>query len=262
MRQFMSLIFVSGFLAACADVTVPGNNPPPSAGQVALDGAWQLTALNGRAESSGITLELGADNNASGRAPCNRYFGTYTAGSDFSFSLPRVGATRRACPALNLEREYFNALSAATEYRPGREGDTFALLDASGQTVAIYSRASAAPAPALQVNLEGNWAISAASINGVLTPNPGPPSAGITFTAATREFVANLGCNTASGPFTQNGDQLDFGAIAVTARQCFVAAPLEGPLLAAFPLVQRAAPTPFGIDLLDANGNPLIRLAR
>jgi len=204
MRQFMSLIFVSGFLAACADVTVPGNNPPPSAGQVALDGAWQLTALNGRAESSGITLELGADNNASGRAPCNRYFGTYTAGSDFSFSLPRVGATRRACPALNLEREYFNALSAATEYRPGREGDTF----------------------------------------------------------ATREFVANLGCNTASGPFTQNGDQLDFGAIAVTARQCFVAAPLEGPLLAAFPLVQRAAPTPFGIDLLDANGNPLIRLAR
>jgi len=224
MRQFMSLIFVSGFLAACADVTVPGNNPPPSAGQVALDGAWQLTALNGRAESSGITLELGADNNASGRAPCNRYFGTYTAGSDFSFSLPRVGATRRACPALNLEREYFNALSAATEYRPGREGDTF-------------------------------WAISAASINGVLTPNPGPPSAGITFTAATREFVANLGCNTASGPFTQNGDQLDFGAIAVTARQCFVAAPLEGPLLAAFPLVQRAAPTPFGIvDILRVAG--------
>lgn len=266
MFRFLSLLFGLSLLSACVEVSGQGTNPPPPppttppvVGQVALGGSWQLVELNGRPESGGITLDLGSDNSATGEAPCNRYFGTYAAGSDFSFSLPQIGATRRACPALNLESEYFAALSAATQYRPGREGDTFALLDAAGRTVASYVRASA---PQAQVNIEGSWAITAASINGILTPNPGPTTAGITFSGATREFNANLGCNSASGPFTQNGDQIDFGAIAVTARQCFAPAPLEGPLLAAFPLVQRAVQTATGVDLLDAVGNPLIRLAR
>lgn len=262
MFRFLNLILGLSILSACVDVPGQGSNPPPPpppVSQVALSGSWQLIQLNGRPESGGITLEFGADNSATGQAPCNCYFGNYTAGSDFSFSLPQVGATRRACPALDLEGEYFVALSAATQYRPGREDDTFALLDAAGSTVASYVRASA---PATQVNIEGNWAITAANVNGILTPNPGPTTAGITFSGATREFIANLGCNAASGPFTQNGDQIDFGAIAVTTRQCFAPAPLEGALLAAFPLVQRAAQTPTGVDLIDAAGNPLIRLAR
>jgi len=262
MFRFLSVIIASGLLWACVEVPGQANNPNPPAppsGPVTLGGSWQLVELNGRPESGGITLEFGPDNSATGTAPCNQYFGAYTAGSDFSFTLPQVGATRRACPALALESEYFSALSMATQYRPGREGDTFALLDAAGRTVASYVSASA---PIAQIDIEGNWAITAASINGILTPNPGPTTAGITFTAATREFVANLGCNAASGPFTQNGDQIDFGAIAVTNRQCFAPAPLEGPLLAAFPQVQRAAPTPGGVDLVDAAGRPLIRLVR
>lgn len=260
MFRFLSLLLGLSVLSTCVNVPGQGNNPPPPpASQVTLGGSWQLTQLNGRPESGGITLEFGADNNATGQAPCNRYFGSYAAGLDFSFSLPQVGATRRACPALNLESEYFAALSSATQYRPGREGGTFALLDAAGRTLASYVQASA---PQALVNIEGSWAITAASVNGMLTSNPGPTTAGITFSGATREFNANLGCNAARGPFTQNGDQIDFGAMAVTTRQCFAPAPLEGPLLAAFPLIQRTAATPTGIDLLDAAGNPLVRLTR
>jgi len=264
MFRFLSVIFASVLLSACAQVTGPGPNPPPPpppVQQVTLGGTWQLVALNGRPESGGITLNFGGNNDASGQAPCNSYFGKYAAGADFSFSLPQIGATRRACPALNLESEYLSALSAATQYRPGREGDTFALLDASGRTVASFVNAST-PLPPTQVNIEGSWIITAASVNGILTPNPGPTTAGVTFNSATREFNANLGCNNASGPFTQNGDQIDFGAIAVTTRQCFAPAPLEGALIAAFPLVQRVAQTPTGVDMLDANSQPLIRLAR
>jgi len=263
MFRFLTTILGLGLLSACVEVAGPGSNPPPpappSTQHVALEGSWQLTALNGRPETTGITLEFGPDSSATGQAPCNRYFGTYAAGSDFSFALPQVGATKRACPALNLESEYFSSLSAATQYRPGREGDTFALLDASGNTVASFVRASSLSA---QVNIEGSWAITAASVGGVLTPNLGPTTAGIIFSGATREFNASLGCNAASGPFTQNGDQIDFGAITVTTRQCFAPAPLEGPVLAALPLVQRAAQTPIGADLIGANGQPLIRLAR
>ena len=261
MFRFLTLLLGLSVLSACVNVPRQGTTPPPPTppSQVALGGSWQLIELNGRPESSGITLEFSADNNAGGRAPCNSYFGTYTAGSNFSFSLPQIGATRRACPALNLESEYFAALSSATQFRPGREGDTFALLDAAGRTLASYVPASA---PQPRVNIEGSWTITAASVNGILTPNPGPTTAGISFSNATREFNANLGCNAASGPFTQNGEQIDFGAMAVTTRQCFAPAPLEGPLLVAFPLIQRAIATPTGVDLLDAVGNPLVRLTR
>jgi heat shock protein HslJ len=73
---------------------------------------------------------------------------------------------------------------------------------------------------------------------------------------------ANLGCNRASGPYSRNGNALDFGAIAVTTQQCFAPAPLEGPLLSAFDFVQTVVQTPTGVDLLDADGQPLIRLVR
>jgi len=259
--MFRRLAIVALFLSACAA-------PPPGGGgggggpvpqPVALVGSYSLVALNGQSVQPGITLDLAGDGSFGGNAPCNRYFGNYSAQSDFSFDFSPIGATRRACPALSVESAYFAALDAATQYRPGREGDTFALLDAAGRNVASYVRATP---PTAQINIDGNWVITAARVNGVLTANPGPSGTSISFSQATREFNANLGCNSATGPYTLNGNELDFGAIAVTARQCFAPAPLEGPLLVAFDLVRTAAATPTGIDLLDAGGQPLIRLAR
>jgi len=261
--MFRSFALAALILTACTAPQTGGGggggvtNPAPQS--VALVGSYTLIALNGQPVAPGITLDLAGDGSFGGQAPCNRYFGGYTARSDFSFGFSQIGATRAACPQLSLEAAYFNALGTATQYRPGREGDTIAFLDASGQTVASYVRN--APQSA-EVAIDGNWTISAASVNGVLTPNPGPSSAGITFNSATREFNANLGCNSASGPYTRNGNAIDFGAIAVTARQCFAPAPLEGPLLNAFQFVQTIAQTPSGVDLLGAGGQPLIRLTR
>ena len=264
--MFRGLAIVAFLLSGCTQPLPPGgggpSNAPPPAPRVTLIGTYSLVALNGQPVQPGITLILTNESSFSGRAPCNRYFGDYSAGNDFSFDFPQVGATRQACPALSLERDYFSALDTVRQYRPGREGDTLALLNASGRTVANYvSTAQTAP-PAAQINLDGNWTITAARVNGVLTPNPGPSGTGISFSQARREFNAGLGCNSASGPYTLNGNELDFGAIAVTTRQCFAAAPLEGPILSAFDLVRTAARTPSGIDLLDPNGQPLIRLAR
>ncbi len=259
--MFRSLAFAALILSAC---TAPpsgggGGGTPQGPQPVALIGSYTLIELNGRPVPAGVTLDLAGDGSFGGQAPCNRYFGGYSAGSDFSFGFSQIGATRAACPQLALEGAYLSALGTATQFRPGREGDTIAFLDASGTTVASYVRASS---PGAHVDISGNWVITAAQVNGVLTPNPGPTSAGVTFTSATREFSANLGCNNASGPYTRNGNSIDFGAIAVTTRQCFAPAPLEGPLLAAFNLVQTIVQTPTGIDLTDAAGQPLIRLTR
>lgn len=258
MIRFASILAV--FLAGCVQSPPAGGGGGggPAPRPVTLTGNYGLVALNGQPVRPGITLEIAGDNSFAGQAPCNRYFGTLQAGSDFTFASSPIGATRRACPDLQLEGAYFQAFEAATQYRPGREGDTLALLDASGRTVASYVRARPQSAA---IDLSGSWTVAAARVNGVLTGNPGPASTGITFLPG-GEFSANLGCNTARGPVTQNGNALDFGAIAVTARQCFAPAPLEGPILAAFDLVRDIVPTPQGVDLVDAGGQPLLRLVR
>ncbi len=255
-------------LAACA--------PPPSGGgggpvnpsnpvPVALDGNYRLIELNGRPIGGNITLGLMPDGQLNGEAPCNRYFGPYTAGSDFSFSAQQIGATRRACPDLQLEGEYFEALRRTTQFRPGREGDTLGLLDGNGRTVASYVRAGGPvvppPSQQQQANIIGDWRITAVRVNGVLSPVQAPSSAGISFDVG-RGFSANLGCNFANGPYTLSGNQLDFGAIAVTTRACIVPAPFEGPIVTALDQTQSVAGTPTGFDLLDPAGQPLLRLER
>jgi len=257
-------------LAACAappsggggggvDPVVPGNPTP-----VNLDGSYQLIALNGRPVEGGITLDFEPGGQLGGDAPCNRYFGPYNAASDFSFSAQQIGATRRACPQLQLEGEYFEALRRTTQFRPGREGDTLGLLDGNGRTVASFVRSNppvAPPPPEQQANIVGDWRIAAVSLNGALTPTQSAPGIGISFVPG-RQFNANLGCNFASGPYTLSGLQLDFGAIAVTERQCLVAAPFEGAIIDALERTQTIAPTPAGFDMIDGVGRPVMQLVQ
>jgi heat shock protein HslJ len=117
--MFRSLAFVALFLTAC---TAPrsgggGSGTPPTPQSVALSGSYALIALNGQSVGPGITLDLADDGSFSGQAPCNRYFGGYTAQSDFSFGFSQIGATRAACPQLQLESAYLGALGTATQYR-------------------------------------------------------------------------------------------------------------------------------------------------
>lgn len=265
--MFRFLVPAALALAACAPQSPGGGAGPVSPANpvpVALDGSYRLIELNGRPIGGNITLGLTPDGQLNGQAPCNRYFGPYSAGSDFSFSAQQIGATRAACPELQLEGEYFEALRRTTQFRPGREGDTLGLLDGNGRTVASYVRSGPVappPPPQQQANIVGDWRITAVRVNGVLTPNQGPTTTGISFDAG-RGFSANLGCNFASGPYTLSGTQLDFGAIAVTTRACFAPAPFEGPIVTALDQTQSIAPTQAGFDMLDPSGQPLMRLER
>jgi copper homeostasis protein (lipoprotein) len=84
---------------------------------------WQLVELNGRpveapADREGAYLELdSAQARVTGRAPCNSFFGTYdlTSGSRLQFG-PNMGSTMMACPELDLEREFFEALARVDNY--------------------------------------------------------------------------------------------------------------------------------------------------
>ena len=70
-----------------------------------------------------ITLQLGADGRASGRAGCNDYTGPYTLSGDaLSFGL--MAATKMACaPAvMDHEQRYFDTLAKVKRYAVGTMG--------------------------------------------------------------------------------------------------------------------------------------------
>ena len=77
------------------------------------DTTWRLLELDGEAFKPRATLQLGAKGEISGEAPCNRYFGTQTAPYPW-FKAEKIGATRRACPELEAETAFLDALSAMT----------------------------------------------------------------------------------------------------------------------------------------------------
>lgn len=89
------------------------------------DTAWQLESWVSGGETSApvsdslITLEFSEDGRVAGTGGCNRYGGTYSAGTDGALTVSAVSSTRRACMGEGLmeqEQAYFAALESATAY--------------------------------------------------------------------------------------------------------------------------------------------------
>lgn len=221
---------------------------------------WRLQSLNGRAVTAPATLNFGADGGYGGRAACNTYGGDVTAFTNFTIDFGGTIATRVACPQLSEEQALFAAYAAATDFRPGREGDTLALLGAGGVTLATFVRDGDVPGQS-GVSVVGSWNVAGVLIDGVLETDSGFGNPTLDFMEGGR-FVGQLGCNTAQGDYTQSGDSLTFGIVAVTARACFVPAPFEGPILRHLRNIRTVQAIGGGISLRDANGVELIRLTR
>lgn len=71
---------------------------------------WHLVGLEGQEVPWEASLRFDGDK-VSGKAPCNRYFGTNTVALP-ALSLGMMGATKMACPDLAAEDAFFAALQA------------------------------------------------------------------------------------------------------------------------------------------------------
>ena len=92
-------------LSACKDETISGYAPN--------DAVWRLGTLNGVAFDARATLSFPETGRIAGHAPCNTYFGSQTAPYPW-FAVEGLGSTKRACPDLNAESAYFEALAKMT----------------------------------------------------------------------------------------------------------------------------------------------------
>ena len=86
------------------------------------DKTWKLVSIDKvtndafATDADAFTLDFLEDNKLAGTGACNRFNGSYTINSKDDLTINMGGSTRMACPNMNLEQEYFNALSKVTKY--------------------------------------------------------------------------------------------------------------------------------------------------
>jgi heat shock protein HslJ len=201
---FLSICVGMMILAACAS---PASD---LTGKV-----WALTELKGTppAAGVGISAQFTSDGKVSGSAGCNRYSGTYTvSGNSITFSSP-MATTMMMCDEAVMEQEnaYLKALAEAKTYEV--KGDQLTLTGTDKTSLAIYKAQSQ--------DLAGtSWEPTGynngkQAVTGMLT--------GTTLTADFGKdgtLSGNSGCNTYSGEYKVNGDQITIGTLASTMMAC------------------------------------------
>ncbi len=78
---------------------------------------WRVEQLNGESVKSApenLTLIFKGGSSINGRATCNLFMGNYTLESDGKIDISPLGMTRTACPEMQLESQYVEALDGAT----------------------------------------------------------------------------------------------------------------------------------------------------
>ena len=112
-----------------------GGPTTPASGGAALDGTswrldvWTLSSLD--PADFTMTAEF-ADGRIGGKSAVNSYGGSYTTGSDGSFSVGQLVSTQMAGPEpeMRAEQAHIELLSKAASYKV--DGDTLTLYDSGG----------------------------------------------------------------------------------------------------------------------------------
>ena len=103
---------------------------------------WQLVTLNGapveKKKSQPTLTFAGTSTRLYGMAGCNRYSTEYSLTEGDYLDIPAPVTTKMACPELELEREFLEALEGTANFSVADE--TLSLTDAAGAQVATFQR--------------------------------------------------------------------------------------------------------------------------
>ena len=105
---------------------------------------WQLRSLEGQPVDLGKRQPTLNFNNLNGRlaghAGCNRFTADIELAGAGNIDIPRPVATKMACPDLDTEQAFFEALEGTSSYEFA--GDMLVLRDAAGADIATFTRRS------------------------------------------------------------------------------------------------------------------------
>jgi heat shock protein HslJ len=200
------------FLTICTGVIILAACSSP--GSSLTGKVWALTELKGAPLTAGvgISAQFTSDGKVSGSAGCNRYTGTYTVSSN-SITFSSMATTMMMCDESVMAQEsaYLSALGEAKTYTV--KGDQLTLAGSDKTSIAVYKAES-------QDLSDTSWEATAynngkQAVIGVLE--------GTTLTADFGKdgtLSGNSGCNTYSGGYKVNGDQITIGPLASTMMAC------------------------------------------
>lgn len=119
---------MAGLFSCAGDETLSGYG--------AADVTWVLATLDRAPFPARATLTFPEDGRLAGDAPCNAYWGAQTAPYPW-FAATQITATRRACPDLDAEAAFFEALEAMTLAEVA--GNTLLLSNDAGREMLFRS---------------------------------------------------------------------------------------------------------------------------
>ncbi len=175
---------------------------------------WQLESINGTPPlaQSAITLSF-SDDQVSGSAGCNSYSGGYQQDGS-QLTIGPLMSTLMACvdsAMMQQETDFLEALSSIESVTATE--DQLTLTTATGSLVFI-------PVPAVEnKSLEGAlWQLSGFESGEIAQPALIGSSVTIEFSAG--QVSGNAGCNSFSGGYSLNENQLTFTALMNTEMAC------------------------------------------
>jgi len=256
MRRSFSMLVVGAvavILAACSS----GGSSGGTGG--AIEGStWKLTSqdVSGTTTDvpSGVTVDARfTGGNVAGSGGCNVYHGSAVV-ADATLKVGPLATTSMACegPASETEQAYLANLANAATYTA--TSDSLTIYDDSGAAILTYAAGAANP-------LEGEWIVTGYN-NGneaVTTPIAGTTLTA-TFTADT--VSGDSGCNTYTGGYTPDGDEVTIGPLASTMKACDEAIMTqEMQFLTALQTPATVETTGGNVTLRDSSGATQVTLA-
>ena len=215
-RTFLATLALGATLTAMTAAPIAAQSPAPDSTGPLAGSSWVLSsylsggALIDVAEGYLVDATFSASTVA-GFSGCNQYIAPVSV-SGSSIAVGLIATTGRMCKmSIPIEQDYLAALATAATYTMS---DTeLSIADASGATVLTYAAASDNP-------LDGPWVVTGYN-NGaeaVVSPIEGSEIT-VTF-AADDQVFGSTGCNSFSGPYAVDGDQLTVGALGLTMMAC------------------------------------------
>jgi len=117
-------------IALCALVVAGCRQDETVGAYGGADRVWVLSEVDGAPFSQRATMSFPEAGKIAGKAPCNSYAGAMTAPYPW-FEAEKLAVTRMACPDLQAETAFFDALSAMTLSEVS--GDTLILSNDVGR---------------------------------------------------------------------------------------------------------------------------------
>ncbi|MEM6673615.1 MAG: META domain-containing protein [Planctomycetota bacterium] len=201
-------------VAACAEPE-PAMTQSNDQAAVVLDGtSWTLKDLAGQSAAPGTTPTMQFEGGTiSGTDGCNRYNGGYEVEGNAFRLTGSMMSTQMACPdeIMSFAQAYLAALTDARTVR--LDGDDLVMQNAGAATVATF-------APVSQSLAGTSWTITnlnngKAAVTGVIAET----NLALNFVDE-KSVAGSSGCNRFSGSYTQDGETITIGPLAVTRMMC------------------------------------------